>query len=101
MTLSEIVNAPDDHTFFFEDSRLQDLLGCLADVKMVEGSADEVLRSHGATRVTISPVKNLARRAFEIFSETNTDAPCGYAFGREWFYQNAAGDAPSLVIGDK
>ncbi len=96
MTLADIVNSPDEDTLVFEGDGLEELLKELVGVKCGQIDASTALRMEGVTRVTISPCKGLARRAFEAFQ--TTDAPCGYAFGREWFYQNAAGDAPSLVM---
>ncbi len=97
MTLSEIVESPDEDTLTFEGERLQELTSLLSGVKAFGyASASEMLAFHHAVRVTISPVKGLARMAFDAFQ--TTDAPCGYAFGREWFYQNATGDATSLVV---
>lgn len=99
MTLSDIVNAPDEDTLVFDGERLPELLECLSEVKCNATDAATALRMEGVTRVTISPVKALlpSKAAFVAFLANNTDAPCGYAFGREWFYQNAAGNAPSLV----
>lgn len=100
MTLSEIIYGPAEQGFIFDGDSLGEFLVLAEDLKMGNGfGAGTSLRLEGVIRVKITPVKNLApsRQAYEEFVAGNTDAPFGYAFGREFFYQNADGNAPSLL----